>query len=107
MPNKDFFSDSSIVPAKGTKTIAPYQPNQMNAAMLLAAADKNTQMQLTKAAISDQCRALLACSAMENVLMLSVMEAHCCQTAPSGEQRYKAIVDAYTIGAVNAIAQRR
>lgn len=47
MPNKDFFSDSSIVPAKGTKTIAPYQPNQMNAAMLLAAADKNTQTQLT------------------------------------------------------------
>lgn len=105
MKNNDFFSDSSIVPVKGGTTIAPYQPNQMNTAMMLAAAAPATRQRITKEALSDQCRALLTVSAMENVLMLSVLESHCCQQAPTGEQRYKAIADAYTMGAVNKIAR--
>ena len=102
MQNKDFFADTSIVAAQPTTALS-CQPSQINAAMLYAAADKNTQQQLTKAALSDQCRALLAATAMENTLMLSAMEAHCTQVAPLGAHRFKAIADAYVIGTVKRI----
>ena len=51
----------------------------------------------------EQCRAMLAYTAMENAAMLSAMEAFCYRTAPFGEVRYKKIADAYAAGAVNRI----
>ena len=54
-------------------------------------------------AAHEQCRAVLAYTAMENAAMLSAMEAFCYRTAPFGEERYKRIADAYTTGAVARI----
>ena len=51
----------------------------------------------------EQCRAMLAYTAMENTTMLSAMEAFCYRTAPFGEDRYRRIVDAYAAGAINRI----
>jgi ABC-type phosphate/phosphonate transport system substrate-binding protein len=61
--------------------------------------------QLLTADYREQCRAMLASAAMENTAALSAMEAHLNTVAPSGYRRYKAIVDAYAIGAVYAIAR--
>ena len=54
-------------------------------------------------ATREQCRAMLAYTALENVVLLSALEAQCYRTAPFGEERYKKIVDAYTAGAVTHI----
>ena len=103
MQNKDFFENTSIVSAPPSTAIAPYSQGQINSAMLLAAADRPTKLRLTQAILSDQCRALLAVNAIENTMMLSIMEAHLTQTAPHAEQRFKAIADAYVVGAIEKI----
>ncbi len=103
MQNKDFFENTSIVSTPQSTAIAPYPQGQINSAMLLAAADKTTRQKLTAAALSDSCRALLAVSAIENTMLLSVMEARCSQIAPHAEQRFKAIADAYVAGAIEKI----
>lgn len=102
MSNNNFFSNTSIAPVKNLE-IMPYPTRQINSAILYSAADRPTQQKLAKEALSDQCRALLAYTAMENTLMLSALEMQCYLQAPQGEQRYKAIVDAYTAGAVKRI----
>ncbi|MDR1704574.1 MAG: hypothetical protein LBS19_07800 [Clostridiales bacterium] len=100
MQNNNFFKDDSIrigslVPA-GSAAIAPPAASPVSSAMLLAAADPATKMRVTKEVLHDACRTMLAYTALESVLTLSAIEAHCCQVAPNGAQRYKCIVDAYT-----------
>lgn len=61
-----------------------------------------------KAIVTDtheQGRALLTNSALQNVGALSALEAHLLQVAPLGEARYKHIVDAYAMGAAQAISR--
>lgn len=53
----------------------------------------------------EQGRALLTNTALNNVGALSALEQHLIQVAPLGEARYKHIVDAYAMGAANAIAR--
>ena len=62
--------------------------------------------QLVTADYREQCRASLSSTAMENVAALSAMEAYLNQVAPYGYRRYKAIVDAYALGAIAAIAKK-
>jgi hypothetical protein len=57
------------------------------------------------AGIHEQGRALLTNMALESVGALSALEEHLCQIAPCGAGRYRAIVDAYTLGAANKIAR--
>ncbi|NQX29532.1 hypothetical protein HQQ81_19485 [Microbacteriaceae bacterium VKM Ac-2854] len=54
--------------------------------------------------VKEQGRALLTNTALQNVGALSALEAHLIQVAPLGEARYKHIVDAYAMGAAQAIA---
>ena len=61
--------------------------------------------QLTNADYRERVRAALVSTALENTAALSAMEAHLNQVAPSGYRRYKAIVDAYAIGAITQIAR--
>ena len=51
----------------------------------------------------EQCRAMLAYTAMENAAILSAMEAACYRISPFGEDMYGRILAAYTAGAVNRI----
>ena len=53
--------------------------------------------------LHDKCRALLACTAMENAMMLSALEVTCYRAAPFGEHRYKQIADAYAASAAARI----
>jgi hypothetical protein len=53
--------------------------------------------------IHEQGRALLAKTALDNLGALSALEAHLTQIAPSGEERYRQIVDAYALGAAQKI----
>ncbi|MFV0485407.1 MAG: hypothetical protein ACK5MU_04275 [Candidatus Saccharimonadales bacterium] len=105
MPNKDLFSDSSIVPAKGTTSVAPYQPNGQSTAMMLAAADPATRKNVMDAVMSENCKLLLATTALEGAVMLSLMETQLTSAVPSGAHRYKLIADTYTASAANRIAR--
>ena len=53
----------------------------------------------------EQGRALLTNTALQNVGALSALEQHLIQVAPLGEARYKHIVDAYAMGAAQAISR--
>jgi hypothetical protein len=61
--------------------------------------------QTAVANLAEQGRAVVANTALENVGSLSALEDHLCQIAPGGSDRYKAIVDAYTLGAAQRIAR--
>ncbi len=66
---------------------------------------ERVQGQALVADVKEQGRALLANTALQNVGALSALEAHLIQVAPLGEARYKHIVDAYAIGAAQAVAR--
>ena len=53
----------------------------------------------------EQGRALLTNTALQNVGALTALEQHLIQVAPLGEARYKHIVDAYAMGAAQAISR--
>jgi hypothetical protein len=57
------------------------------------------------AAVHEQGRALLTNMALESVGALTSLEEHLCEVAPSGAHRYRHIVDAYTMGVAQRIAQ--
>jgi hypothetical protein len=76
-----------------------------NNALSLAMTDRMTGMRVSKEAINDRCRALLAYGAMENAMTLSAIEAHCNAVAPNGAPRYKSIADAYAAAAASRIAR--
>ena len=57
------------------------------------------------AALHEQGRAVLANEALTNIGTLSAMETHLCQIAPCGAGRYRAIVDAYALGAAQKLAR--
>lgn len=66
---------------------------------------ERVQAQVLVADVKEQGRALLTNTALQNVGALSALEAHLIQVAPLGEARYKHIVDAYAMGAAQAIAR--
>lgn len=63
------------------------------------------QTQAIVADVREQGRALLTNTALQNVGALTALEQHLIQVAPLGEARYKHIVDAYAMGASQAIAR--
>ncbi|WP_339619546.1 hypothetical protein [uncultured Salinibacterium sp.] len=63
------------------------------------------QAQALVADVREQGRALLTNTALQNVGALTALEQHLIQVAPLGEARYKHIVDAYAMGASQAIAR--
>ena len=78
------------------------RPEVMNA---LNTQIERVQAQALVADVKEQGRALLTNTALQNVGALSALEAHLIQVAPLGEARYKHIVDAYAMGAAQAIAR--
>jgi len=66
---------------------------------------ERVQAQALVADVKEQGRALLTNTALQNVGALSALEAHLIQVAPLGEARYKHIVDAYAMGAAQAVAR--
>ena len=55
------------------------------------------------AATIENCRAILAYSAMENITMLSLMATRCYQVSPFSEDYCSNVLAAYTAGAVQCI----
>jgi glycine cleavage system aminomethyltransferase T len=53
--------------------------------------------------IHEQARAFLTKTAMDNLGALSALETHLARIAPSGQERYRHIVDAYMVGAAQKI----
>ena len=66
---------------------------------------ERVQAQALIADTREQGRALLTNTALQNVGALSALEQHLIQVSPLGEQRYKHIVDAYAMGAAQAISR--
>lgn len=66
---------------------------------------ERVQAQALIADTREQGRAFLANTALQNVGALTALEQHLIQVAPLGEARYKHIVDAYAMGAANAISR--
>ena len=66
----------------------------------------NKQMQKTVSdTSSEQCRALLTKSALENVAVLSALESNLNQIAPGGVNRYNMLINAYTMSAAQRIVR--
>lgn len=55
--------------------------------------------------LNEQARAHLANTALQNVGTLTALEEHLIHISPLGAARYQAIVDAYTIGAAQAVTR--
>ena len=53
----------------------------------------------------EEIRAALTNTALQNVGALSTLEEHLTLIAPSGADRYRHIVDAYTVGAAQRVAR--
>ncbi len=66
---------------------------------------ERVQAQTLIADTREQGRALLTNTALQNVGALTALEQHLIQVAPLGEARYKHIVDAYAMGAAQAISR--
>jgi hypothetical protein len=66
---------------------------------------EKVQAQALIADTREQGRALLTNTALQNVGALTALEQHLIQVAPLGEARYKHIVDAYAMGAAQAISR--
>lgn len=66
---------------------------------------ERVQGQAIVAEVREQGRAFLTNTALQNVGALTALEQHLCQAVPLGEARYKHIVDAYAMGAAQAIAR--
>jgi len=68
--------------------------------------ENNRQMQRTVSETGyEQGRAILTKSAMENVAVLSALEANLYQAAPGGANRYRLLIDAYTVSAAQRITR--
>lgn len=66
---------------------------------------ERVQGQAIVAEVKEQGRAFLTNSVLQNVGALTALEQHLIQVAPLGEARYKHIVDAFTMGAAQAISR--
>lgn len=64
---------------------------------------EQVQAKALVANVHEEGRALLTNTALNNVGALSALEGHLIQVAPLGEARYRAIVDAYAMGAAISI----
>lgn len=61
------------------------------------------QKQAMRAEEKDRYTALLAASALRHIAGLSALESQAASIAPQGEARYRAIVDIYTVSAVETV----
>jgi hypothetical protein len=66
---------------------------------------ERVQAQALIANVREEGRALLTNTALQSVGALTALEQHLIQIAPLGEARYRAIVDAFTVGAASAISR--
>lgn len=67
--------------------------------------DIATLRKASQAVTHEQCRTLLAYTALESAMLLSALQAQAYRMAPFGEERYQWIVDAFATGAANQIAR--
>lgn len=66
---------------------------------------ERVQAQAIIATVREEGRGYLTNAALQSVGALTALEQHLIQVAPLGESRYRAIVDAFTVGAASTIAR--
>lgn len=100
-----FKSSTELMPASGS--FSPQGLSEMSGSVQRQTGRdiERMQSQALVADVREQGRALLTNTALQNVGALSALEQHLIQVAPLGEARYKHIVDAYAMGAAQAIAR--
>jgi len=100
-----FNSSTELMPASGS--FSPQSLSEMSGSVQRQTGREieRMQSQALVADVREQGRALLTNTALQNVGALSALEQHLIQVAPLGEARYKHIVDAYAMGAAQAIAR--
>ena len=99
------YTPPSVTPFDCALTRADFSPGRANLPVLPMLPSGPLTRQIATGDFREQCRAHLTSTALENVAALSQMEAYLDQAAPSGYRRYRAIVDAYALGAIAAIAK--
>jgi hypothetical protein len=99
VPNTDL---SSLTPST---TFTPQALQRMSFGMQRKVQREIEQVQARAiiAKLHEDGRAVLADTALNNLGALSALEGHLIEVAPLGEARYRAIVDAYALGAAQAI----
>ncbi len=116
MHNEDYSFDrrnrfgTDLTPANVPATISPIANLPMPRPLGITgwmAANASTRMMQTASveAMHEQCRMLLTKTALENVALLSAMEAQFNATTPNGQERYRLIVDAYTVSTAMNLAR--
>jgi predicted mannosyl-3-phosphoglycerate phosphatase (HAD superfamily) len=84
-----------------TETFSPQITGKFMSKIKLAAQREGSEVIIAN--MHEQGRALLTKTALDNLGALSALEAHLTVMAPYGQERYKQIVDAYTLGAAQKI----
>lgn len=73
--------------------------------LMLAATSSRTLQNTMIEDTREQCNVLLVKSALENVATLSALEGHLQMVAPAGSNRYKMLLDTYTISLAMRLAK--
>jgi hypothetical protein len=100
-----FESKTELVPLGGA--FSPQGLAQMSSSMQRQAGREidRVQAQAVIATVREEGRGYLANAALQSVGALTALEQHLITVAPLGEARYRAIVDAFTVGAASAISR--
>lgn len=103
--NGKMMNNNELVPLSGA--FSPQSLSRMSGTTLRQTSREVERVQALAlvADTREQGRAHLANTALQNVGALSALEAHLIQVAPLGEARYKHIVDAYAMGAAQAVSR--
>ncbi len=95
--NNPIGASSILLPSSGLLDTSGLPMTRTGNKMLAIAANE---------AMSEQCYALIAKTTLDNVAVLTACEEHLCCVAPGGAERYKAIVDQYTLSALQRMVRR-
>jgi hypothetical protein len=100
-----FESKTDLVPLGGA--FSPQGLAQMSGSMQRQASREidRVQAQAVIATVREEGRGYLTNAALQSVGALTALEQHLITVAPLGEARYRAIVDAFTVGAASAISR--
>ena len=91
---------SSLVPSS-----RPFSPAAILAGCAASASSSLAMRTAAALAVQEQCRAMLAQTALQGVAALSSLEAHLQLVAPTGSERYRTILDAYSVALAMRMAR--
>ncbi len=97
------FGSSSLVPTDGSLAASGMSGFSLGAQRHIRREVERVRSRAIVAKLTEDGRAWLTNTALEQVGALSALEQHLITVAPIGEARYRELVDSYTLGAAAAI----